>query len=200
MSKPKTETSALTAASAALEDGLARWESLVTESERLEPSSDKTLGRAKKLLEDSAACERELAQSLHAFVSAMQAVQERQRVCMERTSAAAQRLQDRVASRQALLDRFAQLGVRAGEINDPVATVMEAIGRGAPAQELAGPLDDVVAKTEEVANEADGVAKSAREQKWDDIAREADALRQQILSVKKKLSEARGNVASRMPS
>jgi hypothetical protein len=200
MTKSKTSESALVKAVTALEEGLVRWEALSIEALGVEPSSDKTLGRAKRMLEECAECETDMARELHAFVTAMQAVQERQRVCMERTVEVAQKIQGRVANRQELLERFGKLGERAGEINTPVAVVLEAIGRSAPPSELLAPLEAVATQTQAVADDAETLAKDARAANWDDIAREADSLRQQVHAVKKKVYDARDSVARRSPS
>jgi chromosome segregation ATPase len=196
----KEKESPLVASAVALENELATWEETLVEASRLEVTSDKQLHRAKNLLEACGASERVLAEQLHAFVTAMQSLQDRQRGCMERTLEEAKKIQDRVATRSALLERFADLGRRAGEINEPVAAVMEAIGRKAPPDDLVGPLAIVATKTEEVVDAADAVAKDARQAEWLDIAREADALKQQIQSVKNKVISAHRNVASRASS
>lgn len=198
--KSKKDPSPLVAAAAALEAELARWQDIVDEAEQLEVTSEKQLGRAKTLLESCGECEKTLAQSLHTFVTAMQSVQDKQRTCMERTIAAAKKVQERVAVRSGLLERFADLGKRAAEVNGPVGAVMEAIQKEAKPDELVGPLKEVAEKTDEVVTAAESVAKEAREAEWLDIAREADALKQQIQSVKNKVITAHRNVASRASS
>jgi hypothetical protein len=198
--KSKKDPSPLVAAAAALEAELLRWQDIVDEAERLEVTSEKQLGRAKVLLESCGECEKTLAQSLHAFVTAMQSVQDKQRACMERTIGAAKNVQERVAVRSGLLERFADLGRRAAEVNGPVGAVMEAIQKEAKPDELVGPLKEVAEKTDEVVTAAESVAKEAREAEWLDIAREADALKQQIQSVKNKVITAHRNVASRASS
>lgn len=202
MSSPRSKKteSALVTSATALESGLEKWEELVAEAKRLHVSSDKTLHRAKTLLEECAACERELAGQLHAFVSAMQEVQARQQTCMGETLEVAQRMQDRIGDRNALLERFAALGTLAGEINEPVGIVMDGIARNVPAAELLVPLGVVAEKTEAIVADADSVAKEARDKDWLDIAKEADALKQQVQSVKNKVMLAHRSVASRAPS
>jgi chromosome segregation ATPase len=196
---PKKD-SALVSSATELEIELERWEELVVEAGEMDVTSDKQLQHAKSVLESCSAAERTMAEQLHAFVSAMQDLQARQRTCMEKTVRAARRVQERVEGRSALLERFAELGRQAAEINEPVATVMKAIGDQAPADDLVGPLAAVAEKTEAVASTAEAVAQAAREADWLDIAREADALKQQIQSVKNKVVTAHRNVATRASS
>jgi hypothetical protein len=198
--KSKKDEGPLVAAAAALEAEVLRWEAVVAEADRTEVSSDKALQRVRGALAECAAHEATLAGQLQAFVTAMQALQARQRACMEATVALASRMQARLASRTELLDRFGALGQRAGSINEPVATVMDGLARKAAPEELLAPLELVATRSDEVAADADAIARAAREAAWDDIAREAEGLKQQIQSVRNKVLVAHRNVAARAPS
>lgn len=72
----------LSHAAVELERELANFEELLAELGR-PVTSDKTLERARKSLESCSQCEARLAQSLHAFASAMGSMQARQQRCME---------------------------------------------------------------------------------------------------------------------
>ncbi len=200
---PKKDTSALVSAAQALETEVKRFEDLIQEGQRLEMTSDKTLQRARGLLEGCAECEQRMAGQLQAFVTAMQEMQERQRTCMEAVVGLAERVQARVAERNALLDRFAALGAKAGEVNAPIATVLEQPEQkegAAPSEALMSALAQVVARTDEIVNEAEAVAKDARESDWVDIAREADTLKQQVQSARNKVLQAQRKIAGSAPS
>jgi hypothetical protein len=189
------EPSALVAHASALEEELAHFEALVGEAGRLELISEPTLQRARQVLEDCAASERRMADQLHAFVSAMQAIQERQRVCMLDTVQAAERIRARITERNALLERFGALGERAGAVNAPVAAVMEGNLRGASASELATALGEVVTRTDAIVESAAEVAADARAASWEDIAKEADGLRAQVEAARDKVLAARRSLA-----
>lgn len=196
----KKAESPLVASAQALELEVGRFEEIVVEGQRLEMTSDKTLQRARLLLESCAECEQRMAGQLQAFVTAMQEMQERQRTCMEAVVALAQRVQDRVAERNVLLDRFAALGAKAGEINAPISTVMDLPSDGPPPPQLLEALTQVIDRTDEIVNEADLVAKDARAGDWSDIAKEADTLKQQVQSARNKVLQAQRKIAGSAPS
>lgn len=196
----KEGSSTLVSSAQSLEAEVRRFEEIVAEGQRLEMTSDKTLQRARTLLESCAECEQRMASQLQAFVVAMQEMQERQRGCMEAVVGLAERVQGRVAERNALLDRFAALGVKAGEINAPIASVAEVPEDGPAPPALLAALAQVVARTEEIVGEAELVAKDARAADWIDIAREADTLKQQIQSARNKVLQAQRKIAGGAPS
>jgi hypothetical protein len=183
-----------------LEEELARFEALVGEAGTLELTSDVTLQRAKEVLEECAASERRMADELHGFVTAMQAVQARQRTCMENTVHAAEKIRERISERNSLLERFAGLGERAGEVNAPVASIMGGDVRGASPAELSAALGEVVARTDSIVADAQAVADDARTARWDDIAKEADALRGHVEAARDKVLAARRSLGGNEPS
>lgn len=200
MTERPTNESPLVAAATALVSGLERWEVLVADAKGLQVSTDAALHRAKELLESCAASERDLAMQLHAFVTAMQAVQVRQQACMRETLDAAQRVQARIAVRTVLLERFAALGARAGEMSEPLGAVMDGIARSAPSAELLGPLDDVVSKVTSLVADAEGVADDARREEWLDIADDATSLKRQVESVRDEVVQAQRALSKDAPS
>jgi hypothetical protein len=189
----------LAAAAAALETELGRYEATSAELDSLPLTSDKTLQRARKVLEECAAHQERLAVLLPAFAQAMQVAQARQQECMEVTARGTAKIKTRFEERMALLERVALLGQSAQEINEPVAAVLEGGEEKAPA-ELLKSLDEVGARTEAVIAEADAVQRAAQEGDWLDIARDADALKQQLQAARNKVLIAQRNVASRAPS
>lgn len=189
----------LARAAAALEGELAEYEKFVAEVKRMTMSSDKAMHRAKALLESCAAGEARMGERLQAFAAAMQDVQVRQQTCMSEALAAAERIQERVQNRAALLERFSALGDRARALNEPVEALEGKEGE-ANAQDLLTTLSAVAALTEGVIAEADALGQDAQENDWQDIAREAATLKQQIQSARNKLLVAQRDVAARTPS
>lgn len=190
---------ALADAARALEAEVERFEGIVSEGQRLEVTTEKTLQRARALLESCADCEQRMASQLQAFVAAMQGVQERQRAGMDAVGALAARVQGRIEGRNTLLERFAALGERTVAMNEPVSRVLEPEASGAQPAVMAA-LQQIVARTEEIVAEADLVANDAREGQWADIAREADALKQQVQSARNKVLQVQRRVAGGAPS
>lgn len=196
----KTAQGPLAAAASALENELRRYEDTVAELQKLPLTSDKTLQRARKVLEECAGHQEKLAALLPAFAQAMQDAQARQQQCMDVTAEGTSKIKTRFEERMALLERVAALGQRAQDINEPVAAVMSGKEENRSPIELLKSLEDVGTLTEAVIAEADAVHRLAQEGDWQDIARDTDALKQQLQSARNKVLVAQRNIAARAPS
>lgn len=194
--KPETP---LARAASALESELGEYEKFVVEIRRMNLTSEKAMHHAKALLEDCAAGEARMGERLQAFAAAVQDVQARQQTCITEAVAAAEKIQERVQNRSQLLERFSALGDRARALNEPVAA-LEAKEGEANAQDLLSTLSEVATRTEAVIDEAETLASDAQTNEWDDIAREARTLKQQIQSARNKILVAQRDVAARTPS
>ena len=194
----KTE-SPLASAAAALEAELLAYEKFVAEVKRMSLNNEKSMHRAKDLLEQCAAGEQRMAERLQAFAAAMVDVQVRQQGCIGDAVAAAEKIQERIQKRAALLERFSALGERARSLNEPVAALEKKDG-DANAQDLLKTFAEVAAGTEAVVAEAEALATDAQADDWQDIAREATTLRQQLLAARNKILVAQREVAARTPS
>lgn len=197
-SKKAPETP-LAKAAAALEAELLEYEKFVAEVKRMSLNNEKAMHRAKDLLEHCAAGEQRMAERLQAFAAAMQDVQVRQQGCISEAVAAAERIQERIQKRSTLLERFSALGERARALNEPVAA-LEAKEGEANAQDLLKTLGDVASATEAVVAEAEVLGADASADDWQDIAREANTLKQQLQSARNKILTAQRDVAARTPS
>jgi hypothetical protein len=184
----------------ALESALEKYAAVVDEADTLEINSEKTILRAKTLLEGCVAAEQQMAERLQAFASAMRELQQRQERCAKKTIEAAKKIEVRVQGRAALLERFAALGASTRDVDGPVKEVMTKRAEGAPAQELLPALAEVVARAESTLADASSVAKDAEEADWHDIAREAHSLKQQLADVRNKILLAQRDLAGRAPS
>jgi len=194
--KPETP---LAKAAAALEGELLEYEKFVAEVKRMNLNTEKSMHRAKTLLEECAKGEQRMAERLQSFAAAMQEVQVRQQTCITEAVAAAQKIQERIQQRSALLERFSALGERARSLNEPVAA-LEAKEDGANAQDLLKTLGEVASRVEAVVAEADTLGADAVTDDWQDIAREATTLKQQLQSARNKILVAQRDVAGRTPS
>ena len=192
--------SPLTLAASAFEEELTRYAELTAEIVRLPITSEKSLVRAKKALGETAECQMRLAKHLTGLMQAMDGARQTQQKLMTDTMDAAKQVQQRAGEFAGLMDRFGALGQRAREVNEPVAAVVARKSEGAPPAELLAGLRDVLARLEAIIAEAEGVAGDAAKTDWQDIAREADALKQQMQSARNKLLLAEKSVASHAPS
>jgi len=109
---------------------------------------------------------------------------------------AAGRVQTRAQELANFVERFAALGQQARELNEPVRAVVTRKDEGAPPAELLAALGEVLARTESLVSQADGLAKDARESDWPEVAREADSLKQQMQSARNRLLQAERSVGT----
>jgi hypothetical protein len=190
----------LAMAATAFEAELSRYEALTAEAARGPISSEKALARAKKQLEESAECELLLAEYLTAVIAAMDGARRKQEACMEQALATAHRLQARSLEFVSFTERFATLGLRAREVNEPVAAVVARKSNGAPATELLAGLRDVLTRTEGIIADAEALARDAASADWGDIARAAESLKQQVQSARNRVLLAERMVSEQAPS
>lgn len=195
-----TAESALVTAAASLEAELLRYEEHVAAARRLEITSEKELLESKAVLEACAGAEQRMRERLGAFAEAMQAMQSRQHACVEETVATARRIEARIHDRAALLERFAALGARARAVDEPVQAVMQGKAAGAADAELLGALSEVIARTDGVLEDAAAIGRDAHDRGWEDIAREARSLEEQLQSARARVLEAQRDMAGRSPS
>jgi hypothetical protein len=181
-----------------VEDELLRFEGLLDALGR-PTTTEKGLTRAGQALEECAACEARLAAHLGSFVAALQQVEKRQQACTERVARAAERLQLRHEERSALRARIAELGARARDIGEPLNAMNEASAAGDAGQLLTS-MREVATRLESIIAEATAITSAAKEKDCDDIARDADVLRQQLLNVRKQVLLGESRVASSAPS
>jgi hypothetical protein len=190
----------LTLAAMAFEAELARYEELCAETARAPLTSEKALARAKKQLEESADSQVRLSEHLKAVVVAMEGVREKQEACAQQVITAAHRVQARAEEHLALIERFSALGLRARDVNEPVATVVARKAQGAPKRELLAGLREVLAQTEAIVADAEGLARDAASREWTDIARAAESLKQQVQSARNRVLLAEKSLTEQPPS
>ena len=196
MSK-KTETPLLAAAQA-LDDDLSRFQALSGDLTRGHINSEKSLQRARQVLEACSVHETKLAESLRAFARAMQGVQEAQHACMQATAEAAQRIAERHAARLALQERIARLGESARAVSAPVAELPEAGGNAST--EILASLGEVERRLEAVIDEASAACTLAEQGDWTDLLRDTQSLREQLQSLRNRVLLMRRKLGGAAPS
>jgi uncharacterized coiled-coil DUF342 family protein len=192
---PQKKESSLVLAAAALDEELRRYDSLAEEAKHSSIDSKKSLERAVKIVQESTARNETVQDTLRGLVTEIEAARVRQVESLNTLLDAARRVQARSEQYEALLQRFAALGESARHVNTLAAEI--AGGSEAEVLEALGRIEMQMAT---VVAEADTLAALAKEQDWVDLERQADAVRQQVLAAKNKLSTARRSVASRAPS
>jgi prefoldin subunit 5 len=98
-----------------------------------------------------------------------------------------------------LLQRYGAVGQKAGELNALVLeiTAKKTNGSSEPDDAVVAALAKLRERMGEVADIAGGLVASAREADFEDIARQADSLRQQISSVGQKVAAIERALSSR---
>lgn len=178
-------TSPLTEAAAALETELRRFEELSREARRIPLDSEKNMQRAARALQDGANCQERTAALVRALVDAIGGARDRQQETANGLLARAEELKARSDVLSDLLARFRTLGDDARGIQSLVQTASE---QGKSDIDAAmQTLDQVRDKMDEIANTATELASDAKAQGIVDVEREADSLRQQILSARNKV-------------
>jgi uncharacterized protein YoxC len=186
----KPPTSDLTAAAEALDEQLRRFESLTEQFQKAPLNSEKSLERASKLLRDVAEQDRVLNESVSALVAAVSGARDRQQKNAEAVNEHAQYLEKRAETFKTLLERYGALGQSAAELNQRMQDFAAKRAEPQTAEknvEVVASLEGLSERMGQVADEAQAVVKLAEEQDFADIGRQADSLRQQILSARNKL-------------
>lgn len=194
----KNSETPLTDASGQIEEELSRLEKLLHELSR-PVSTDKALQRARISLEECSSSEERLASHLTVFAQAIQGIQARQQQCMETLSERVSQIQERHSDRSVLVERMALLGARTGEISKPFAALQDTAWTEVTPELLAS-VGEVSARLEDAIGEAGQISSSARESDWSDLARDADALKQQLQAVRNQVLIGQRKLASQAPS
>ena len=100
----------------------------------------------------------------------------------------------------ALLRRFEALGEGARSVNALAGEVSDKRSSGASEAEVLEGIGRIQVHMASVVAEAEAISALAATQDWPDVARQADAVRQQVLAAKNKLTVAQRAAAKRAPS
>jgi polyhydroxyalkanoate synthesis regulator phasin len=189
MTTPKADLS-LAEAAAAFERELANYEKLSLELARSPVRSEKTLSRARKVLNDAGDSEAELGRKLEDLSKAMVHARDRQQACMARIQEAMQGAQARADEFTALLERVAALGNKARDVNEPVARVLAARSSGEDPATLLASLSEVDSRMQDVVSDAETIFEDANKGDWPEVAKDVKSLQQQVQSVRNKVKQA----------
>jgi len=201
MSTGKPQSPLLEAA-AAFDDELARFGRLV-EAARTGPlNSQKNLQRAAHAFEQVGESERRLGETAQALVAALQGARQEQEVQALALQGRAKEVEARTAVAADLLQRYGLVGQKAGELNSLVLDIAakKTNGSSEPDEEIIASLAELRGKMGEIAESAAGLVSAAREADFDDIARQADSLRQQIVAVSQKVASIERALTPRSPT
>ncbi|RKH55796.1 hypothetical protein [Corallococcus llansteffanensis] len=193
MSKRDTPPpSELVSAAQALDSELLRFEALAAQLQEAPLTSEKHLERASRTLKDLADLDDALRLRVGALVQAITGVRTRQQTQADAVNARAQELQRRTEVFKDLLTRYGALGQSAADLNGRMQQFAALRQQATRTPEEDVQLTEVFTSLQErmagVADEAATLVGAADAEHFSDIARQADSLRQQLLSARNKLA------------
>ena len=187
MSQCKSDIPALAAAAEDLDAELCRYETLATGIQRERLNSEKDLRQAVRALRDLEDSEAQLGQHLQTLVAAIGAARERQEKQSLAVRERAEQIRRRTAGLTELLTRWGALGEAAGEVNRLVQQVAATIQKAGAEEQLdAAAFREVDDRLGRLAEDSQDLAQAAQAEAFVDLGRQAESLRQQLLSARNK--------------
>ncbi|MFY1829550.1 hypothetical protein ACN47A_26790 [Myxococcus fulvus] len=189
--RDKPQESTLVTAARSLDEGLERFEALAQQLQEAPLQAEKHLEKASATLKALADMDEELRARVAGLVGAISQVRDRQQTQAEAVQARAMQLQERTEIFKDLLVRYGSLGQSAGELNVRMQEFAAQRQQAKTPEEnaaLATSFQSLQDRMGEVADEAQSLSQAAQERDFNDIARQAESLRQQLLSARNKLS------------
>lgn len=190
----------LVAAAAELDEALRSYDELAAEARRVKVNSDKALERAIRLVQESAGKNELIQEKLKALVGEIERARVRQVESLNALLEAARTVQTRAEQHDVLTRRFGALSESAREVNALTLEISKRRSEGATEAEVLEGIGRIQLQMAAVVGEAEALSTLAQEGDWPDLARQGDAVRQQVLAAKNKLALAQRAVARRAPS
>jgi DNA repair exonuclease SbcCD ATPase subunit len=185
----KKPQSPLIAAAEALEEELRRLASLAREAQRLPLDSRTNLERTQEKLAELSDVDDRLRPLVAGLMSAVKQLVDDQQAQAAALTSRAEEVRRRGEVFQELMARYAGLGKASQELNALVQAFAAGVpaGDGKPAAESPS-LEAVQASMTRLIESAEEVARAAQGEGFEDVERQAQSLRQQLLSAKNKLN------------
>jgi methyl-accepting chemotaxis protein len=182
----QSESSELVNAAQSIEEELRKFEVLAEEVRTGALRSQKHLEKMGKLLTSVADCDERMVASMRTLLGVLNKWRDRQQTLAAEVNSRAQELQQRTQVYQDLMLRFSELGQEAGGLSSQMQQVagMTQQGQAASAEEIISSLQQVNEKMTQVADNAGKLASDAEAQDFLDVSRDAESLRQQLLSAR----------------
>ena len=162
----------------ALETEIATLEALSRSARKLPLSTEKNIARAAKDLSQALELQERLSEKLRELATAMAGMQIRQQAAITPLAEFAIQIQQRMQRLEHHLQAYAALGKSAGEV-----TALLQASEG----DRAAVLEQLHARLSELEQGARTLMDAARADDFPDVVREADTLKQRVLSLRKRL-------------
>lgn len=189
MSTTKPEApSPLLAAAAALEEELARRSDVARDAQRLPLDTRENLERTAAALSDLASADERLAPLVQGLLGAVAKLVEAQQAEARALESRTAELRIRRETFERLMADYGALGQDAQALNAMVQEVAVAIASAGGGRPDAASAERIGAAMSRLIDGAERVATSARAERFEELAADADALRKQLLAAKEKLA------------
>lgn len=190
MSHPtKKPRGPLVDAAEALEEELRRLSSVAREAQRLPLDSERNLERTQEKLAELGAVDERLRPLVAGLMSAVKLLVDDQQAQATALTARSEEVRRRREVFQGLMVRYAELGKAFHELNELVQAFAGAARADASAAGAEPPsLETVLASIVRLAGSAADVAQAAHAEGFEEVARQAESLREQLLSARNKLN------------
>jgi hypothetical protein len=186
------------AAAATFDAQLARFADLAETARQGPLNSQKNLQRAARAFQEIGEAEKRLGVAAQDLVGALTSARRTQETQAQAIQERAQEIARRTAVAADLLKRYGAIGEKAAELN---ALVLDLAGKrsgdGAVSGEVLTLLGQVRARLAEVLERAHNLVAAAREADFEDIAGEAQSLREQVTAADGKIASIERSLAAR---
>ena len=200
MNGKSVERSPLVAAVIRMEEELRRYEALTAEVARAPISSEKTLARTARAVTEAASCHERFLACVGVVSEALGETRARQEATLARMAEAARHVGERADGFVTLLERYRHLGDVARTLNERASEISARRAAGTAADETYSAVGELLDGMATALAEAESIASDGRERGYDQIAKDADGLKQQMSSAKNRLSLAHRTLAERASS
>ena len=174
MTKPE-KTNPLSEAALALDRELRRFEDLAGQAAGMKLNTEKNVERATEALSRAAECKDRIFAHVQTLVAAVGEARRKQETDAAGLMGRAEQIAARRKEFAEVLQRMAGLGRMAKEVHD----ALQADPSG---------MESLQARMQEIADEAAEIGRTAQEKEMEDVARQAEVLRQQILAARNKIA------------
>ena len=189
--KPRAEKSGFLSAAQAFDDELGSFQRAVEATLRGPLYTAKHLDRATQALNQVAQCEQRLGLASKALSDAISEAHQQQQAQTQKVMERAQAISVRGAQLGQLMEGYKALGVAAATLSSEAAELLQKkkeLGEKALGGTLLTQVQTLRDKLAAVAQIAQQLVEAARAEDFEDIARQADSVRQQLLSAHSRLS------------
>jgi hypothetical protein len=189
--KPRAEKSAFLIAAEAFDDELGSFQRAVEATLRGPLYTAKHLDRATLSLNQAAQCEQRLGLASKVLSDAISDAHQQQQAQTQKVMERAQAISMRGAQLGQLMEGYKALGVAAATLSSEAAEILrkkKELGEKEQGGELLTEVQTLKEKLSAVAQIAQQLVETARAEDFEDIARQADSVRQQLLSGHNRLS------------